>query len=61
MPSIALKEACSKNAHRLGSELWNPPNEIQSGEREGKLGLDLTVRMGNGISVCRVPGKCQAQ
>ena len=33
MPSIALKEACSKNAHRLGSELWNPPNEIQSGER----------------------------
>ena len=61
VPSIVLKETCSQNAHRLGSELWNPANEIQSGEREGKLGLELTLRMGNRTSVCRMPGKCQAQ
>ena len=35
-----------------GSKLWNLANETQSGEREGKLGLALTVRMGDGISVC---------
>lgn len=41
----------SKNVHRLGSELQNPANEVQSGEREGKLGLELTMKMGNGTSM----------
>ena len=51
MPSTALKETCSKNVRRLGSELWNPANDVQSGEREGKLSLELTMKMGNGTSV----------